>query len=64
MDFKKKYDTRSEINSKKEKEVSWALVKIEETTRERLKKMAFMEKKEMQEIANKAIDEYLKEKEY
>jgi len=66
MAHKKKFDTNTNISNKKEteKKVNWRQIKIRENTLERLKIMAVSEKKEMQEIADKVLKDFLDSEDY
>jgi len=66
MEKKKRLDTNTNINNKKETEqkVNWKQIKIKENTLERLKIMAVSEKKEMQEIADNVLKDFLDSKNY
>jgi len=60
---KKFNDTRSNINSDKlEEKNEWSMIKIRKETRDELKEYAFKQKKEMQEIADIAVQQYLNNK--
>jgi hypothetical protein len=63
---KKKFDTNTNISNKRETEeqVNWKQIKIRENTLERLKIMAVSEKKEMQEIADKVLKDFLDSENY